>query len=102
MWYWTDVNVLEMPLFIESPFGYDRWCISRNYADDMVALYNSIEGLQNTLDLMYDYCQTWKLTVNLAKINVLVCKYAEHPKMEDVWTGSGVIKSLTTVIYINI
>ena len=37
------------------------------YADDMVALSNSIEGLQNTLDLMYDYCQTWKLTVNLAK-----------------------------------
>ena len=44
------------------------------YADDIVLVSKSIVGLQNSLDLLYDYCNIWKLTVNLEKSNILVCR----------------------------
>ena len=78
------VLVLLEPIIPPTPLFY-AYISLLMYADDMVALSNSIEGLLNTLDLMYDYCQTWKLTVNLTKTNVLVCKYAGRRKMDDLW-----------------
>ena len=50
----------------------------------VVAVSETIEGLQNTLDLIYDYCTKWKLTVNLEKSNVLVCKPFGAASMDEV------------------
>jgi hypothetical protein len=38
------------------------------FAGDMVLLFPTKEGLQQNLDLMHRFCQTWTLTVNLSKI----------------------------------
>ena len=42
------------------------------YADDIVIFGNSAEQLQDSLNLLSNYCQRWKLTVNINKTKVLV------------------------------
>ena len=37
------------------------------YADDLVLISESTEGLQNCLNKLYDYIQTWKLSINYKK-----------------------------------
>ena len=37
------------------------------YADDIVLLSQSKEGLQNSLNILHDFCYTWKLKVNTDK-----------------------------------
>ena len=42
------------------------------FADDMVLFGKDVMDLQNSLDLLYDYCQTWGLTVNPDKSKIVV------------------------------
>ena len=42
------------------------------WADDLVLLSLTPEGLQKQLDVLYDYCLDWGLTVNISKTAVLV------------------------------
>ena len=42
------------------------------YADDTVILSDSAESLQNALNIYAQYCETWKLTVNLDKSKVMI------------------------------
>ena len=42
------------------------------FADDMVILGSSQQDLQNSLNLLYEYCQKWGLTVNTDKTKVLI------------------------------
>ena len=42
------------------------------YADDIVLLSESQPGLQNCLDNLHSYCESWKLEVNTNKSKVLV------------------------------
>ena len=42
------------------------------YADDIVIFANSAEQLQESLNILSDYCSRWKLTVNVAKTKVIV------------------------------
>ena len=37
------------------------------YADDIVIFANSADELQHGLDLLLNYCNIWKLTVNVSK-----------------------------------
>ena len=42
------------------------------YADDMVLLATSAEGLQRQLDLLQQFCQQWGLTVNTVKTKLML------------------------------
>ncbi len=42
------------------------------YADDIIIFSESANGLQNGLDILYEYCQRWKLTVNTDKTKIMV------------------------------
>ena len=42
------------------------------YADDVVIISNSPSVLQKCLDALHDYCQDWKLNVNLKKTKAVV------------------------------
>ena len=42
------------------------------YADDIVLLSTTKEGLQKALDVVHDYCSTWKLKINSAKTKTVV------------------------------
>ena len=41
------------------------------YADDIVIITESSEGLQKPLNTLYDYSQHWKLTVNINKTKIM-------------------------------
>ena len=53
-----DVNMLKMSMLL--------------YADDIVIFANSADELQHGLDLLLNYCNIWKLTVNVSKNKVMV------------------------------
>lgn len=42
------------------------------YADDIVLFANTKDELQSSLDMLYNYCNKWKLLVNSSKTKVLV------------------------------
>ena len=42
------------------------------YADDLILLSNSAQGLQTCLDRLLQYCSKWNLKVNLKKSNIVI------------------------------
>ena len=42
------------------------------YADDIIIFSNTAEELQQSLDLLLEYCNKWKLTINVSKTKVMV------------------------------
>ena len=42
------------------------------YADDLVLMFETSSGLQNCLDILQEYCDKWKLTVNIKKAKTMV------------------------------
>ena len=59
------------------------------YADDMVVLAESPEGLQQMLDLLLIYTRKWDLTVNTDKTKVLVFRNGGILKDNEVWFYDG-------------
>lgn len=51
------------------------------YADDLVLLSPTPEGLQQQLNLLESYCQNWALTVNLKKTNIMV--FQKKPRCQE-------------------
>ena len=53
------------------------------YADDLVLLSHSQQGLQNSLDKLSTFCEQWKMQVNLKKTKIMVfqkkCKKSFNP-----------------------
>lgn len=50
------------------------------YADDAVVFAKSAESLQNILNNIQDYCNTWNLTINTSKTKVMVFEKGRHSK----------------------
>ena len=42
------------------------------YADDIVLLSTSSEGLQQRLNVLNDFCQEWCLDLNVSKTKILI------------------------------
>ena len=42
------------------------------FADDLVLLSPTKDGLQQYLDVLHRFCQTWALTVHLSKTKIMV------------------------------
>lgn len=42
------------------------------YADDIVLFSSNAEELQKGLDLMFDYCNGWKVKINVSKTKIMV------------------------------
>lgn len=42
------------------------------YADDLVILSDSPAGLQNSLNLIHEYCKEWRLSINISKTKVMI------------------------------
>ena len=42
------------------------------YADDIVIFSESENGLQKGLDILNEYCQRWKLSVNPNKSKIII------------------------------
>ena len=42
------------------------------YADDTVLMSENVDGMQTMLNVFSEYCNTWKLEVNVAKTKVII------------------------------
>ena len=42
------------------------------YADDIVVFANSSSEFQKSLDLLFDYCQRWKLVIDTSKTKIMI------------------------------
>ena len=63
------------------------------YADDIVIFSETAESLQNGRNILYDYCQRWKLTVNPNKSKILILEKAEdYPKIYSFIIGISFLK----------
>ena len=65
------------------------------FADDMVILSQSRDGLQKGLNALKDYCDKWGLEVNIKKTKCMAFKKGGRIGKLDKWTYNG--KELETV-----
>lgn len=59
------------------------------FADDMAILAKTVEELQNNLDLLYTYCNTWGLEVNTEKTKIMVFRNRGKVLRREVWNYNG-------------
>ena len=56
----------------DTPYMKDKIVNCLLYADDLVLLSQSEEGLQKSVDGLNRFCKEWKLTVNMDKTKIVV------------------------------
>ena len=59
------------------------------FADDMVIFGTSREDLQNSSDRFYSYCDTWGLSVNTDKTQVVVFRKRGRLRDNEIWYYNG-------------
>ena len=42
------------------------------YADDLIMMSNSAEGLQTCIDNLEEYCKKWHLSINTAESKIII------------------------------
>ena len=66
------------------------------YADDLILVSNTTLGLQ-------DYCNKWKLNVNLSKSNVMICNQSGRRSGDEIWFyGDQILNVCDTYNYLGI
>jgi hypothetical protein len=56
------------------------------FAYDMVILGNSPSDLQNSINLLHKYCETWGLEVNTEKTKIVVFRKRGPLKIDEKWS----------------
>ena len=59
------------------------------FADDIACISDTISGLQKELNILNNYCQTYKLKVNVEKTKVLVFKKGGQLSRREKWYFDG-------------
>ena len=73
------------------------------YADDSILMSNSREDLQDSLDYVHDYCQRWRLYVNVAKTKVVVFRRGGRLSQHDVFFyGDVILEVVATFSYLGV
>jgi len=69
------LNDLEQEFHMNGLNGIDINCFKMFlllYADDIIIFANNADELQRGLDLLHEYCNTWKLVVNTDKSKIMI------------------------------
>ena len=67
------------------------------YADDVTIFSDTPVGLQRLLNLLESFCQKWKMSVNMAKSQIIVFRRGGVIKKSEKWFYKG--KEMTIVSY---
>ena len=59
------------------------------YADDIVLIAESPEGLQNMRNALNNYCTEWNLTVNVQKTKIMIFRNGGNIRGNENWTYQG-------------
>ena len=72
------------------------------YADDLVILVQSKEGLQTCLDRLDVYCKTWKLEVNVDKSKYMIMSKKKSKDTTTVNIGNQHLQKVTEYSYLGV
>ena len=70
------------------------------WADDLVLMSTSKEGLQNLLNGLQDFCKDWDMEVNTSKTQILIFRKTLKPIQEKFLFNKSHLKSVTTYKYL--
>ena len=70
------------------------------YADDLVLISRSKEGLQRQIDTVQEYCQTWKLELNFKKTKTMIFNRGNKIIKADFNVGGAKIENVKTFTYL--
>ncbi|CAG2184942.1 AGC [Mytilus edulis] len=70
------------------------------YADDIVLLSDSKEGLQNCLNTLSNYCSSWKLQVNTEKSKVMVFNSNGKSFLNEFYYNGKSLETVNTYCYL--
>jgi hypothetical protein len=97
------VNDLEQEFYLKGINGIDIDMFKMFillYADDIAVLSESKEDLQMGLNVMHDYANTWKLTVNTSKTKVMVFHKGRLPSGLKFMYGDNELEIVNTFTYL--
>jgi hypothetical protein len=72
------------------------------YADDMVILAKSATDLQMGLDILFDYCERWRLKVNTKKSNIMIFHKGRLPQNLEFKFGDSIIEIVSKFTYLGL
>ena len=72
------------------------------YADDLILLSTSEEGLQNSLNSLYEFCSTWKLNINYKKTKCMTFSKGTIRKEPKFYINNLVLENTNTFKYLGI
>ena len=72
------------------------------YADDTIVLSESAEELQKALNAVYDYCNNWKLTVNISKTKVVIFSNGKVTKFPAFLFGHDIVEVVSEYVYLGV
>jgi hypothetical protein len=64
------------------------------YADDVILLSETLEGLQNCLEKLHKYCEVWGLQVNIKKTKSMIFNNTSNTCKRDFIFGLWCSKHL--------
>ena len=72
------------------------------YADDLVIISRSSQGLQNSLTKLNTYCSKWHLEVNTSKSKIMIMSKSGKKHRETFMYGGGALENVTEYTYLGI
>ena len=72
------------------------------YADDLVLISRSRNGLQNCLNKLADYCQNWKMEVNLSKTKIMIMSKTGRLYADSLFLGDNQIENVKHYTYLGV
>ncbi len=60
------------------------------YADDLILVSDSVEGLQKLIDGLFSFCKKWHMIVNLTKTKIIVFNKRKLKDIKFVYDGNEV------------
>ena len=72
------------------------------YADDVILLSNSKNGLQTSIDIFKNYCENWKLQVNVEKSKVMIFNSNGKTHINVFHYGDKILQTVTQYCYLGI
>ena len=70
------------------------------YADDLVLISETKEGLQRQIDSLHEYCKKWKLSINIKKTKTMIFNRGNKLIKSDFNVGSSPIENVKTFTYL--
>ena len=72
------------------------------YADDLLLISQSEEGLQNCLNALQEYCILWKLEVNLDKTKVMIFNRKKTKLKQEIYYNNKPVEQVDSYQYLGI